>query len=326
VFVIGDIGFPMKAAARRTGLTPHVIRIWERRYDAVRPERTGTNRRRYSEHDIQRLVLLKGAVDAGHGIGNVARLSNEKLAELGGAMHSVSRPSIRLDAAAEAGAAELLQQAMEAVRALDSQRLESVLNRGLVMLSRPVLLEKLILPLLRGIGDLWQEGELRVAHEHLTSGVIRTFLGVLLQSSRRSSSRSSIIFATPSGQLHELGALAAAVTAASGGWRVTWLGPNIPAEEMAAAAAHSGARAVCLSVLYPPDDPGLVAEFERLREFLTPSARIIVGGSAASAYESVLKSIGALVLPDIGSIRREIALLAGPGDRQGFKETTGHSG
>jgi DNA-binding transcriptional MerR regulator/methylmalonyl-CoA mutase cobalamin-binding subunit len=307
----------MKAAAKRTGLTQHVIRIWERRYGAVNPERTGTNRRRYSEEDIRRLVLLKGAVDAGHGIGSVARLPNEKLAELADTspIRMLSRPPVRLDAAPGGIAAELLGQGMAAVRSLNAQAIESVLSRALVSLSKPILLEQVVLPLLRGIGELWQGGELRVAHEHLTTGVIRTFLGGLLQGSRPSSNRSSVVFATPSGQIHELGALAAAVTAAADGWRAIYLGPNLPAEEIAAAAAHSGARAVCLSLVYPPYDPGLITELQRLRGFLPSEVRIIAGGVAVSAYEPELRSMEIGCLNDISGIRPELPLLGSPGEQ-----------
>ena len=71
-----------KRVARRTGLSAHVIRIWEKRYGAVQPERTGTNRRLYSEEQIERLSLLREITRAGHSIGPVAKLPTEKLRKL----------------------------------------------------------------------------------------------------------------------------------------------------------------------------------------------------------------------------------------------------
>jgi AAA family ATP:ADP antiporter len=68
--------------ARRTGLSAHVIRIWEKRYGAVEPERTGTNRRLYSDEQIERLSLLRDLTQAGHRIGHVAKLPTEKLRQL----------------------------------------------------------------------------------------------------------------------------------------------------------------------------------------------------------------------------------------------------
>ena len=72
----------IKAVVRRTGLSAHVIRIWEKRYGAVVPERTGTNRRLYGDEEVERLSLLRDVTQAGHGIGQVARLPMEKLREL----------------------------------------------------------------------------------------------------------------------------------------------------------------------------------------------------------------------------------------------------
>ena len=81
---MSEIQHSIKFAARKSGLTPHVIRVWEKRYDAVSPNRTDTNRRLYSEAEIERLTLLKTATHGGHSIGNIARLPIEKLKALVG--------------------------------------------------------------------------------------------------------------------------------------------------------------------------------------------------------------------------------------------------
>src|SRR6059058_1635279 len=72
----------IKSVVRRTGLSAHVIRIWEKRYQAVQPERTGTNRRLYSDEQIERLNLLRAITRAGHSIGPIAKLPIEKLRKL----------------------------------------------------------------------------------------------------------------------------------------------------------------------------------------------------------------------------------------------------
>ncbi len=76
------MGHSMKLVSRRTGLSPHVIRVWEKRYGAICPQRTPTHRRQFSDEDIQRLVYLKRLTDVGHNIGNVASLPTEDLQEL----------------------------------------------------------------------------------------------------------------------------------------------------------------------------------------------------------------------------------------------------
>src|SRR5574342_712996 len=77
-----DQKYSIKIVARKTGLSPHAIRIWEKRYAVVSPMRTPTNRRLYSDADIQRLLLLQRATAAGHAIGQVAHLTNENIQKI----------------------------------------------------------------------------------------------------------------------------------------------------------------------------------------------------------------------------------------------------
>jgi methylmalonyl-CoA mutase cobalamin-binding subunit len=114
---------------------------------------------------------------------------------------------------------------------------------------------------------------------------------------------------TPARQRHELGALLAAATAAGEGWQVTYLGPDLPPEEIAAAALQKRARAVALSITYPPDDPMLVDDLRRLRRLLGPHILLITGGRACPAYSAALQEIGALRLEDLASLRRELQAL-----------------
>jgi methylmalonyl-CoA mutase cobalamin-binding subunit len=159
------------------------------------------------------------------------------------------------------------------------------------------------------IGDRWHEGTLRVAHEHLASAVVRTALGNLSRGFGPSPSDPTLVVATPSGQLHELGALVVATTAASNGWHVTYLGPSLPAEEIAVAAYQSHARAAALSLIYPPDDPFLRGELIKLRRGLPKGVVVLVGGRAYDAYRDVLEKIGALVLKDLADLRKYLDVL-----------------
>src|SRR5210317_251269 len=74
--------YTIRYVSQRTGLTSHVMRVWEKRYEAVVPHRSPKNRRLYSEEDVQRLQLLKSATDAGHSISQVAQLDSKELLDL----------------------------------------------------------------------------------------------------------------------------------------------------------------------------------------------------------------------------------------------------
>jgi len=84
----------MKAVAARTGISSHTIRAWERRYGALSPARTPTNRRLYSAEDVEKLVLMRRAAEAGHSVGQIAGLTIEELRRLARA-HRAARASIR---------------------------------------------------------------------------------------------------------------------------------------------------------------------------------------------------------------------------------------
>jgi DNA-binding transcriptional MerR regulator len=74
--------YPIRYVAQQTGLSTHLIRVWERRYQAVVPKRTDTNRRVFSDKDIERLKMLRTAVRVGHSISQIAGLSTDELTQL----------------------------------------------------------------------------------------------------------------------------------------------------------------------------------------------------------------------------------------------------
>ena len=117
---------------------------------------------------------------------------------------------------------------------------------------------------------------------------------------------------TPAGQLHELGAILAAATATIHGWKVTYLGPSLPAEEIAGAALQNKARAVALSLVYPEDDPNLSAELRRLRRLLPAEVALLVGGRAAHSFAPVIEELGATLLVDLPGLGAALDRLRKP--------------
>ena len=93
------------------------------------------------------------------------------------------------------------------------------------------------------------------------------------------------------------------------GWRVTYLGPNLPAEDIAAAAQQDHARAIGLSIVYPPDDPHLPQELAKLRRYLTSDVTIFVGGLSSASYQDLLDSLGVVRPRDWQEFRRQLEAL-----------------
>ncbi len=282
----------IKTASLRTGLSVHVIRMWEKRYGAVKPSRTPTRRRLYSDEEIERLSVLRDLTQAGHSIGTVARLPIAKLRAL--AAESTDRTTAPFSSPRLTEAAAFVEECLTAIKGLDARALDTVFRKAATALGAQGALQLVIAPLAQSIGDLWRAGTLTAAHEHFASAVVRVFLGHATRPFAASDSAPLLVIATPSGQLHELGALLAGAAAANVGWHVIYLGASLPAAEIAGAANQNRARAVALSLVYPEDDPRLEGELVRLRELLPAGTVIMAGGRAAPAYEHALKNIGAL--------------------------------
>jgi MerR family transcriptional regulator, light-induced transcriptional regulator len=300
---MADAHHAIQAVVRRTGLSAHVIRIWEKRYGAVKPHRTETNRRLYSDEQIERLILLREITRTGESIGQMARLPTEKLRAL--TRHSAAANGVQSAPAARASrdpSSLLLEESLAAVRGLDSRALEETLKKGALELGSQGLLQRLIAPLAQKIGELWRDGAITAAHEHFASAVIRIFLGHATKPFAGTDHAPVLLVGTPAGQIHELGALLAGAAAANLGWNVTYLGASLPAAEIASAARQSRARAVALSIVYPEDDPRLEGELLRLRELIDPGVPILVGGRAMLAYADALDAIAAVQMKDLPSL------------------------
>jgi DNA-binding transcriptional MerR regulator/methylmalonyl-CoA mutase cobalamin-binding subunit len=281
----------IQSVSRRTGLSPHVIRVWEKRYGAVKPNRTETNRRLYSDAEIQRLQWLRRATEAGHSIGAIAALESTRLEELASHMPEPEKKSAA--SPQSKSAQEFVQQCITATQQLDALAFEETLHRASVLLGQHGLVEQVVAPVAEAIGDLWRDGTITAAHEHFASAAIRVFLGHASRPFALPANAPHLIVATPAGQLHELGAVMVAATATDLGWRVTYLGTSLPAAEIAGAATQHHARAVALSIVYPVDDENLLEELNKLRRYLPSDIQIIVGGRAAAAYDEAVKRIGA---------------------------------
>jgi DNA-binding transcriptional MerR regulator/methylmalonyl-CoA mutase cobalamin-binding subunit len=310
---------PIKVVARRTGLSPHVIRAWEKRYNAVTPRRTPTNRRVYLSEDIERLILLRRATLAGRSIGQIAQMPTDELRELvtEDEMAQSQAPASKASFARPRGSNGALETALAAVEKLDPEGLQAALERASVTMTRPELVEQLVAPLLERIGDAWRDGSLRVASEHLAAATLRTFLGNMNGTFPALADSPRLLVTTPAGQLHELGALIAGTAAAAEGWHITYLGPSLPAEEIVAAAQMNRSRAVALSIVLA-DDAHLNGELTRLGQLMPDNIAILIGGRASSNYTDVIRQIGAIQLHDLQGFRAELdSLRSETGPRAG---------
>lgn len=306
-----SITYPIKAVSNLTGLSIHVIRAWEKRYNVVTPQRTESNRRVYSSEDVEKLKLLSLATGKGYAISSIAGLGVKDLRNI--AFDESTESSINKDSATNienlSDGHDLniyLKNSIEAVKNLNVHELEKELYKGLVDYPQLKFVNEIITPLLEIIGNMWKTGEIRILHEHISTAVIRKFLTTLIDNNSSTPNAPSIVIATPKGQLHELGALMIGVVASSDGWNVTYMGPDLPGEEIAAAIERLNPKIVALSIVYPSDDFTLDKEMLKLKKLLNNGSSIIAGGRSARSYENILTSMGAKIIPHIDEFREEL--------------------
>lgn len=272
---------PIRVVAHRTGLTPATIRAWERRYDAVDPARSEGGQRLYSDRDIERLNTLRALTEVGRSIGTVSALPPEA-AE---ALLSEDLAAISATAPIEANGdmEPWVDDAFVQLTEMNSDALERTLWRAFLDLGAKGFLESVASPLLERVGSSWAAGRVSPAEEHLGSGVLERVLTWMNDPSMAAADGPAVVVATLPGERHALGARLAAVAAAVAGWRATYLGADLPVDEIAMAAGRVGARAVAISAVQT-DRPGQTAEsLAALVSLLEPGVPVLVGGAGARA-------------------------------------------
>ena len=269
--------FPIGAVSKLTGISLDTLRAWERRYQAVTPARDERGRV-YTDRHIDRLEQLAELVDRGHSIGSIAALSDTALRRLRSsdrAAVDIAPSVVRVD----------LDPLRHAIDQYDLVTLESFIARHALFLPPPDLIFGIILPALRDVGARWQAGDICPAQEHLFSGAVRSALGGVLCGLPQRDTARRTVFATPSGDRHELGLLCGAVLAAWTGRSVLYLGPDVPAADIAHAIGTT--RATTLVLAATTDDAVDTGDGKRLRR-LPSAVTICAGGTQGHALRSAI--------------------------------------
>lgn len=287
--------YPLRAVMRRTGLSADVLRAWERRYGAVRPVRSSGGQRLYSADDLERLSLLQRATAARHSIREIARLDRDALERL------LDRAGRTPTEAAEP-IAGIVRDLMSAVERLDAGALEAELKRAALQLGSVAVVDDILPQVLRVVGDRWHRGALTPAHEHLATQAVRSVLVWLSGAFEPRLTTRRVVIATPAREQHELGAMLVAAAAAGEGWSPIYLGPNLPAMDIAAAAEQVGASVVALSIVYVDSD-ATIQEIRETASRLPGSTLLVIGGTAAARLERALDTTRIRVLPDLAAFR-----------------------
>jgi methanogenic corrinoid protein MtbC1 len=179
-----------------------------------------------------------------------------------------------------------IDDAYRHLAAMDTAALERILWRAFLALGARRFLEGVVAPLLSRVGTAWAAGRLSPAQEHLGSGVLERVLTWMNDPSRHDGSGPGVVIATLPGERHALGARLAAVAAQAEGWQTTYLGPDLPVDEIAAAARSVGAKTIAISAIQTDRAEETRAALSALRDLLDADVEILVGGAGARPLRS----------------------------------------
>lgn len=277
---------------KRTGLSVDVVRVWERRYGAIRPKRSEGGTRLYSDADVLRLSRLKQAVELGYSIGQAARLSESELDELiADSGPALDEPDPRRDSR---------ERFLQAIQAMDVATAEKELTLAATLNPPGEFARTIVGPILQEVGERWAHREIGIAHEHLATGLLRAMLFSLLRLHQTSTNGRPVVLATLPGEQHEFGLLLAGLLAAAKGWRVVYLGVEVPAADVALTVRLTGAQALALSI--PTWQQGTVDELEALTRTLPASTQVWVGGAEAINHRPVINRTNWTVVRDLDEL------------------------
>ncbi|HET9531786.1 MAG TPA: MerR family transcriptional regulator [Blastocatellia bacterium] len=278
---------------RLTGLSADVIRVWERRYGAVKPSRSGGGSRLYSEEDVARLRRLRQAIERGHNIGQVVKLEESDLERLlGEARGAADEPDpYRLSR----------ERFTKAIERMDVVAADLELSRAATLFPARALIKKIVAPILDEVGEKWAHKDIGVAHEHLASNLLRNLLSSLFRLYPPGSAAETMVMATPAGERHEFGLLLAALLVATHGWKTVYLGADLPASEIVYSVRLTGARFLALSIIGPGDEK-IEKELEAIASEVGPGVRVWIGGADAVNYREFIERANWVLIRDLDDL------------------------
>ena len=226
--------------AKRTGVSPELLRAWEQRYKLLQPTRTPGGFRLYSAADEARVQRMQSLVSGGLAAAQAARLI------LSG------EPAPRTVSASATISDEEAANLTASLDRLDEQAANTALDRLFSAYTVETVLQDVVLPYLHRLGERWEAGEISVAQEHFASNLLRGRLLGLAQGWGQGQGPGAILACLP-GEQHELGLLAFGIALRRRGWRITYLGTDSPIGAVADT-ARSVLPAVVVLLSMSPDN------------------------------------------------------------------------
>ncbi|HEX9013772.1 MAG TPA: cobalamin-dependent protein [Anaerolineaceae bacterium] len=295
--------YTIKIVCEQTGIRPVTLRAWERRHRLLTPRRSENRYRQYSDRDVAILRWVKGKVDRGASISSA-------VAELHLMLRSgiLPEPHEAIPVTSDETPEAYAQRLYQAVLRHDEPEAGRVLNEAQALFDLNVVCEQVISACMVEIGETWSRGETKVTTEHFASTFVRGKLLTMLQSKYGLNGGAYILVGCAPTEQHEIGSLMVAVLLRSQGYRVEYLGPNLPLDDLVAYAGSEHPEMICLSA----SSPAAALEMAPLQEKLSairPAPLFGYGGRAFILQPDLRQSVPGIFLGEnlaqtVSAVRR----------------------
>lgn len=211
-----------------TGIKAHTIRVWEQRYDLVKPKRTETNIRYYDSQDLKKFLNISTLLDKGYRISKIAGMEQEAMCKL---IAELAEHDCTCDKTNALCTATLK---------LDEKAFERTISTCIALMGLEDTITGVVFPFMRKIGLMWQVGTINPAHEHFISHLIKQKLLSAIDELPpvESDFAKKYLLFLPEGETHEIGLLFANYILKSNGQHVLYLGQNLPLNDLKQVAGY----------------------------------------------------------------------------------------
>jgi MerR family transcriptional regulator, light-induced transcriptional regulator len=262
--------------SKRSGVSPDLLRAWERRYGLLRPVRSTGGLRLYSPADVERVRLMRRHLAEGLAAAEAAARALQA-----GVGEQAAPAALRPEAARD--------ELTDALDRFDEPRAQAILDRLLAMATVDTLLSEVVLPYLHALGERWERGDASIAQEHFASGVLRGRLLGLARGWGLGLGPAAVLACLP-GEQHDLGLIAFGLALRSRGWRIVYLGTDAPIETVEEVSRQLDPSLVVLVAVSSERVQPVLAQLRAL----AGRHRLALGGGAAE--NGALEASGVLEL------------------------------
>ena len=284
--------YSIKDLEHLSGIKAHTIRIWEKRYAVLDPNRTDTNIRSYSDQDVRRILNVAMLVKNGYKISNVATFDELKL----------QSEVLRITKYANDPDKDIDQLLFHTIN-LDTFGFEVMIDKVIGELGFSKTILQVIFPFFERIGILWQAGSIFTAHEHFVSNLIRNRLIRETAKFESNEASKSVLFFLRENEWHELGLLYFNFLAAQAGLRCVYLGQSLPFEDLANLLTANKYDFVCTSFIFAIEKPELEMYLANLSLVFNQN-KILIAGRQIGIHKPKLPSNVVVVKNSTDFIKR----------------------